>query len=154
MHDDSSMPTNAVDLLRAALGIADSLAEDLYRESEPRVIRAGGTLFRAGQPADDMFVVMSGELIATVETPTGTVAVTATSTAPPTGTAVTSPTAGLTPSPTGSVIASPTPTPPPLESPTPTATSPPTGTVTPSPTATASPTPTATPTPTALEGRV
>ena len=69
------MPTTAVNLLRAALGIDESLAEDLYRESEPRVIPAGGALFRAGQPADAMYVVMSGELIATVETPTGAVAV-------------------------------------------------------------------------------
>ena len=69
------MPTTGVNLLRAALGIADSLAEDLYRESEPRVIRAGGALFRAGQAADDMYVVMSGELIATVDTPGGPVTV-------------------------------------------------------------------------------
>ena len=60
---DGSVPPIAVDLVCAALGIVDSLSENLIRDVEPRVVAAGTVLFRAGEPADEMYVVMSGELV-------------------------------------------------------------------------------------------
>ena len=75
MHHDPSIPTVAADLLCTTLGIVDALGDDLIRELEPRVIAAGGVLFRAGQLADDMFIVTSGELVVTIDTPAGPVSV-------------------------------------------------------------------------------
>ncbi|MEO5742004.1 MAG: cyclic nucleotide-binding domain-containing protein, partial [Vicinamibacterales bacterium] len=72
---DGSSPTIAVDLVCAALGIVDSLSENLIRDVEPRVVAAGSVLFRSGEPADDMYVVMSGELAASIETDAGPVMV-------------------------------------------------------------------------------